>query len=185
MRYSRPNGLFFDGVALGVLLLLAGVGQCVLGPWFWGLYKPPLLMAVVVYFALMRPRGVASAAALLGGILADGLGSVGFPAHVLVSIGVLAFCLFWGRENLNRVPSTCAFLGTCAVFLTQVLQCVALWQGGALHETLLGLLLRFAIHIGFSFPVLWMAVWGMWLFERATGNCLPDEKKGVHFHARA
>ena len=117
---------FFDALALAVLLVLAAALQQGLGPWAWGLAKPPFLLAVAAYYALLRPLWLAVPASFCAGAWADGLGSVpGCPVFA-AALALVAFCAFWGRAQLTRSLGACVFVGTVAALVATLLQALAL-----------------------------------------------------------
>lgn len=84
------------------LLVVGGLLQSLMPALAWlGLSKPPFLLAVVIYFALMHSRGMALTAALLAGIIQDSLSlfPVGYSSLCFVVFAVI-LCRY--RENLFR-----------------------------------------------------------------------------------
>lgn len=177
-----PNGPAYDVLALAILLVAAAALQQACGPWLWGLAKPPFLLAVVSYYALLRPLSLAVPAAFCAGAWADGLSSVPFPATLLSALGVLAVCTFWGRAVLYRTPAVCALLGAGAALVAALLQAAALFRVGALHDTAVLLLLRLLLQTLLAAPVVFATAWLARAFERLTGN-IPPPEKGPEFHA--
>ena len=180
---QRSNGPLYDVLALVLLLVAAAVLQQSCGPWLWGLAKPPFLLSLAAYYALLRPLPLAVPAVSAAGILADGLGSVPFPATLAAALALLAFCAFRGRKVLVRTPRSCALLGAAAVLAALLLQALALRLAGSLHDSALELLLRSVCQTLLAVPVAYASAWAAWGFERATGN-IPPERKGAPAHAR-
>ena len=180
---KRPeNGPFYNLLALAILMVAAALLQQACGPWFWGLAKPPFLLAVAAYYALLRPLPLAIPAAFWAGVWADGLGSVPFPATLLASLGLLAACAFHGRAAFYRTPAACALLGSCAALATAILQAAALFQTGTLQDSPVLLLLRLLLQMLLAIPVVFRTAWAARAFERATGN-IPPPEKGAPSHA--
>ena len=177
-----PNGPVYDVLALAILLVAAAALQQACGPWLWGLAKPPFLLAVASYYALLRPLTLAVPAAFCAGAWADGLGSVPFPATLLAALAVLAVCAFWGRAVLYRTPAVCALLGSGAALVATLLQAAALLRDGALPDSPVLLLLRLLLQTLLAVPVVFATAWLARAFERLSGN-LPPPEKGPSFHA--
>lgn len=84
------------------LLLVGGLLQSLMPAMAWiGLTKPPFLLAVALYFALVHTRGMALAAAILAGIIQDSLSlfPIGYSSLCFV---VFAAVLTRTRETLFR-----------------------------------------------------------------------------------
>lgn len=76
------------GVILAVLLVAAGLSQDIIpGPLVLGQVKAPVLLALVLYYALGHSRVTLLWAAILGGILQDSL------SLVPIGYSALSFCL--------------------------------------------------------------------------------------------
>lgn len=76
------------GVILAVLLVMAGLSQDLIpGPLVLGQVKAPMLLALVLYYALAHSRTTLLWAAILAGILQDSL------SLVPIGYSVLVFCL--------------------------------------------------------------------------------------------
>ena len=178
-----PNGLFFDLLALVSLLVLSAVLQQTCGPWLWGLAKPPFLLAIASYYALLRPLRYAFPVAFIAGAWADGLGSVPVPATLFTALVLVGFCALHGRAVLNRTPIACTLLGTVGTLTTFLLQAIALRCAGRLADAPSVFLLRLVCQTALAIPVVFATSWFAVLFERATGNT-PKEGKGAPVHAR-
>ncbi|MEI8352381.1 MAG: rod shape-determining protein MreD [bacterium] len=84
------------------LLVLGGLLQSLIPAMAWiGLSKPPVLLAVVIYFALTHPRGLALTAAIVAGIIQDSLSlfPIGYSSLCFV---VFVAVLVRTRETLFR-----------------------------------------------------------------------------------
>ena len=162
---------FFDVLALAVLLVLAATLQQALGPWAWGLAKPPLLLCLAAYYALMRPLWLAVPAAFCAGVWADGLGSVpGCPA-LAAALALVAFCAAWGREQLTRTVWTAAFLGTFAALAATLLQALALAVSrDGLPDAASVLAARLVCQTAVAAPAALATAAFARLFERLSGN---------------
>ena len=69
-------------------LVAAAVGQAMVPSWArLGMVKPPLLLGLVIYYALTRERHWALVAALLAGIFQDAMG------HIPLGYSAAGFCL--------------------------------------------------------------------------------------------
>ena len=120
-------------LVMGMLLLAAAVLQPVL-PLVLGSHwmLPPLLIAVVVYYALLDSRGWAMTAALLAGILLDALGRA--------PLGGSAFILLCGAGGIHSVRAqvyrnswlTQALLGGGLSMIYALLSGLLLWVTGNL-----------------------------------------------------
>ena len=111
-------------VIMMLLLLFAQVLQLNLAPGqFLGYATPPLVLGVVLYYALERGRGWALLAGVVGGFLVD--------AHSIgVGLGVSTFCycvtaLFVGRFRhlvfSDSVFTSAFFGGLCAALIDLVI----------------------------------------------------------------
>ena len=100
------------GVMLAVLLVAAGLLQDFIpGALVLGQVKAPILLAVVLYYALAHSRTTFLWAAILGGILQDSLSLVpiGYSALAFCLVGLLAHRY---REVLfTRSPATAVLVG--------------------------------------------------------------------------
>ncbi len=118
-------------LTLATMLLAAAVVQPVLplilgNPWM----VPPLLTAVVAYYALLDSRGWAMAAALLAGCLLDALGRA--------PLGGSAFILLCGAGGIHAVRAqlyrnswlTQALLGCGLAMLYALFSALLLWITG-------------------------------------------------------
>ena len=96
-------------------ITLAAVLQTEAGAWsYLGEAKPPFLLAVVLYFALMRGNGPAMAAALLAGLVQDALGHGRLGVSMWCFAAVAAF-VGQSRDKLfPRRTSTHMLLGAGA-----------------------------------------------------------------------
>jgi len=84
------------------LLLAAGLLQSLMPAMAWmGLSKPPFLMAVALYYALVHSRGMALTSAIIAGIIQDSLSlfPVGYSSLCFV---VFALAVTGTRETLFR-----------------------------------------------------------------------------------
>lgn len=160
------------------LLLLGGLLQSFVPALAWlGLSKPPFLLGVALYYALVHSRTTALAAAILAGIIQDSLSL--FPVGTsALCFTVFALALHRTRETLFRDSLfTVAALGAVLSALTTLGLCllvsgseggvaapfwwVALKTGGT---AVLGL---------FTAPVVWgMASW----LERHVGALAGGER---------
>ena len=76
-----------------VLLVITAVAQCAMPGWAaFGGVKPPLLLSVVLYYALTRERWTMVACAILAGLLQDALSPVplGYSTSCFCIIGFFA-----------------------------------------------------------------------------------------------
>ena len=164
---------FFDALALAVLLLAAAALQQGLGPWAWGLAKPPFLLSLAAYYALLRPLWLAVPAAFVAGAWADGLGSVPGGPVLVTSLALVAFCAFWGRNELTRDIGTCAFLATLATLAATLLQALALRTirgGEAFPDTASVFATRLVCQTALAVPTAFATAAAARLFERLVGN---------------
>jgi rod shape-determining protein MreD len=79
-------------LVLVVAVVLCALAQALLPSWeFLGGAKPPVLLGAVIYYALVRPRGLAVTAALLAGLLQDSLDQIplGFSAWTFCVLAIL------------------------------------------------------------------------------------------------
>lgn len=101
------------------LLLVGGLVQSLMpAAALLGLSKPPILMAVALYYALAHSRGTAVIAAILAGIMQDSMSllPVGYSAFCFVIFGVI---LAETREKLfGDSLLTVAILGAALGALT-------------------------------------------------------------------
>ena len=121
-------------MAIGAAILQSGVN-----PVFFGQAKPPFLMAVALYYAWMRPVGTAMAAALLCGLLQDGIGvlpagtSVAWMAALAVACHRLRHSLGIGSEvPVNAI--VCMALVVVTAPLTVGVEYVSLRLFGGIGE---------------------------------------------------
>lgn len=175
---ATRNPLPYQVFGAAVLVTSAAMLQEACGPWFWGLAKPPFLLAVATYYALLRPLPLAVPAVFCAGAWADGLGTVPFPATLVAALLLVAFCAVRGRAVLNRTPLCCAWLGAIAALATLLLQAVALFRAGLLHEPAGMIAGRLAAGALLALPVSLATAWTARAFERATGNIPPPEEEG-------
>lgn len=78
---------------------------------FLGQAKPPVLLAVVLYFALMRRPGVSLATAVCAGLLLDAFGQGRIGISVICFL-IIAWVVNESRDKLfGRRPSTQMMLG--------------------------------------------------------------------------
>lgn len=78
------------------MLALGAVLQAVLPAWaVLGLARVPVLLGLVLYYALTRPRAAALRAAVLAGLLQDGLG--------MIPLGYSSFCFSVMSIAVNHV----------------------------------------------------------------------------------
>lgn len=78
-------------LTMGFSLVFAAIVQALLPAWGWfGQAKAPVLLALVVYYALTRSRGWMLAAAVGAGILQDALGMIplGYSACLFCVLGL-------------------------------------------------------------------------------------------------
>ena len=169
---------FFDALALAVLLVLAAALQQGLGPWAWGLAKPPFLLAVAAYYALLRPMWLAVPASFCAGAWADGLGSVpGCPVFA-ASLALVAFCAFWGRAQLTRSLGACVFVGTMAALVAMLLQTLALAPGGVPDDAPV-LVARIVCQTALAVPTVLATALFARAFERLAGNLERKKEEEV------
>ncbi len=107
-------------VAIGILLLLmAALLQSILPAVSWlASVKPPFLMAVVLFYALIHRRGAFVTVAILAGVVQDSLSLIpaGFSAICFLALGL---AIFEGRGILLRDSAlTVAALGAVMGGLT-------------------------------------------------------------------
>ena len=110
-------------MAIMIFLLLAGgLLQSLMPATAWmGLSKPPFLLAVALYYALVHSRGTALAAAILAGVIQDSLSlfPVGYSSLCFV---VIALVVGGARETLFRDSLfTVAIVGAALAALTTLL----------------------------------------------------------------
>ena len=167
----------FDALALAVLLVFAAVLQQGLGPWAWGLAKPPFLLAIAAYYAQLRPMWLAVPASFCAGAWADGLGSApGCPIFV-ASLALLAFSAFCGRQQLTRSLGSCVFVGTVAVLAATLLQALTLAMApGGLPDAVPVFAARLVCQTALAVPTILATALFARAFERLAGNI--DSKKG-------
>ena len=170
----------FDVLALAVLLVLAAALQQGLGPWAWGLAKPPFLLAVAAYYALLRPLWLAVPAAFCAGAWADGLGSVpGCPVFA-ASLALVAFCAFWGRAQLTRSLGACVFLGTMAALVATLLQALVLaLTPGGIPDAAPVFAARIVCQTVLAVPTVLATALFARTFERLTGNLERKKEEEV------
>ena len=167
----------FDALALGVLLVCAAALQQGLGPWAWGLAKPPFLLAVAAYYAQMRPMGLAVPAALCSGAWSDGLGGVPGCPSLVAALALLAFSAFWGREQLTRGPGACVAVGACATLLMTLFQAFALWTApGCFPDTAAVFAARLVCQTALAVPTVLATVLLARGLERLAGTDEPKKE---------
>lgn len=82
-----------------------------------GQAKPPLVMCLVLYYALDRPRSLMLGAAILGGVVSDSMNAMplGYSTLCLMGVGLLARAyrdvVFTGRWITHMVFGALAGLG--------------------------------------------------------------------------
>lgn len=180
-RPRTPADAFFDALTLVVLLVLAAVFQQGLGPWAWGLAKPPFLLSLAAYYAMTRPLWLAVPGAFVAGAWADGLGSVPGAPSLVAALALVAFCAFWGRAELARGPGACVLVATVASLVATLLQALALrfLSSAPFPDPPAVLALRFAAQTVLAAPTALVTAFAAHLFERLVGNLEAKPKGGV------
>ncbi|MDE0837825.1 MAG: rod shape-determining protein MreD [Kiritimatiellae bacterium] len=115
------------GLVMIIAMLIATVLQVYLpGHPMLGSARCPLLLAVVLYYALCRPREAMAVAACLCGVLLDTTSGIplGFSCVCFLAIGV--FASRCRSLVLVEAAITQAFFGATAAFLLHVIQFVFL-----------------------------------------------------------
>jgi len=129
----------YEYLTLFIMAVAAAILQSGVNPVFFGQAKPPFLMAVALYFAWMRPVGVALAAALLCGLLQDGIGvlpagtSVAWMAFLAVGCHRLRHGLGLGSE-IPVNAAVCMALVVAVAPLTVGVEYVSLRLFGGIGE---------------------------------------------------
>ncbi|MCL1856121.1 MAG: hypothetical protein FWF84_00530 [Kiritimatiellaeota bacterium] len=117
----------YEYLTLFIMAIGAAIVQSGVDPVFFGQVKPPCLLAVAVYYAWLRPLGAALAAAVVCGLLQDGLGvlppgtSVAWMAFLAVACHRVA-----ARKVVPVNVATCVGLVVAAVAPTVAVEYVAL-----------------------------------------------------------
>ena len=138
---------------MSMALLGAAVLQSVLPSYaFMGQVRPPLLLAVVLYYALHYDVLPAMWAALLAGFLHDALGGVPM-GYTVVAFGLLGLMAGRCREFISRdnlVPHS--LIGAAASFVVTLAMFIVLRMRGDI-----------ACHLSWALlKAFWAAILGMW-----------------------
>lgn len=100
------------GLVMALVFLVCAVLQTLVPPLAWlGLAKPPLLLSVVLYYALTRGGWAAMLAALLGGLLTDALSAVPLGYSSTCYLLVVWMVSRFRDVVLTESPVTQAFFG--------------------------------------------------------------------------
>ncbi|MBU4429977.1 MAG: rod shape-determining protein MreD, partial [Verrucomicrobia bacterium] len=109
-------------IVMGLALMGAVLVEMLCPVWvFMGQAKPPLVMSVVLYYALNRPLALMLGAAVLGGVLNDSINALplGYSALCLAGIGLAARSyrdvVFSGRWITHMVFGALAGVGMTLV----------------------------------------------------------------------
>ena len=109
-------------IVMGLALMGAVMVEMLCPVWiFMGQAKPPLVMSVVLYYALNRPLALMLSAAVLGGVLNDSINALplGYSSLCLVGIGLVARSyrdvVFSGRWITHMVFGAMAGVGLTLV----------------------------------------------------------------------
>jgi len=148
-----------SALALLSMLVIGAMLQAVLPSWIiFGSLRPPILVGLVVYYALTRERSSALRAAFLAGIFQDAMSMIplGYSSFVLCLIAWLINAV---RDNVYvRNWVTHALFGGLAAGVSALLTYVLLRQGGllelgmsALPRRLLGAVLAGALTVPVTF----------------------------------
>jgi rod shape-determining protein MreD len=121
-------------VVMIFLVFVAGVAQSTIpGLAPAGHARAPLLLGVVLYYALLRGQGSALLAALLAGMFQDGLSLVPFGySSFCFFVVVLVVVLFREAVFQESVVTTAFFGGVSAVMVGIGLH-ILLWKEGLVH----------------------------------------------------
>ncbi len=153
--------LGYNLLVLYVLVTLAAILQEGLRPLAWGQVKPPFLLAVATYYALLRPPWIAVLAALWCGWMREGL-SGGLPPGVALLGLVLtaAGCTVWGRRQLPETALSCVVVVSAMGALLTWIEFVWLRAGGRIAGwSLLDVGLRSLTLALIAVPVAGLTAW--------------------------
>lgn len=151
MKRDSP---FHNALVMFILTTVAAALQDGLPPLPWGGMKPPILLAVAVYYAFLRPVPYAVPAVLWCGVLQDGLGGLPTGTSLAGMVALLAFCVAWGRTQLPETRLTCSLVGAGAAFLLSLAEYASLRSAGVLPSRPWSfIVLRAALCGAFAVPV--------------------------------
>lgn len=160
-------------IVMGSALVAGAVAELAWPAWtVLGQAKAPILLGVVLYYALARSGGLMLTAALLGGVLADSL------AALPLGVTALSFCGVGGLARLGRGVlfgargRTHMYVGACAaavcVGLVYCFLCVRAPELRALPLRFVGVKAIGAALLGLAVtPLVYLGLQGV---ERMMGN---------------
>jgi hypothetical protein len=128
----KPSAPLYNVLVMFVLTTVGAVLQDGLPPLAWGALKPPFLLAVATYYALLRPLPYAVPAVLWCGLLQDGLGSLPDGTSLAGMVALLAFCVLWGRSQLPESRLMCVLVGAGSAVILSLIEYVSLRMSGLL-----------------------------------------------------
>ncbi len=160
---------------MAILMSLGAVFQNRTPPLTWGGVKPPFLVAVVAYYAMLRPLWLAGLAAVWAGLLLDGLGCAPIATSLAGMLGMLAFCGFWARRQMAESVPTCALITVGAAAGIALLQYGVLrWRGGFPRLDVASLVLRLVLHGVLAVPVGVATAWAAKVLDRLALNTYTE-----------
>lgn len=159
----RQLSLFFA-------LLMAALAQQTLPATPWTGWAPaPFMLGVVIYYALMRERRVSVEAALLAGLMEDGL-SLAPLGMTSFAYAAAALVIDWARGDVvARQWTTHAALGAAANLWATAFAAVVLYSGALISPGPLFLLLRAGGAVVMGALAAPLACWAMEGLEETLG----------------
>ncbi len=159
------------GYNLLVLYVLATLGAWLqegVRPLGAGQLKPPVLLAVATYYALLRPPWLAVVAAVWCGWLLEGLAGALPPGLGLMGLALpCAGCLLWGRRQLPETALSCVVVVSAAGLLLTWVEFVWMRLGGRLEGWgLFDVALRSLSGALLAAPVTALTVWTAMRLDR-------------------
>jgi len=177
----RPRNWATTMTALNMtfLLLAAGVLQSLLPAFAWlGSAKPPILLAVALYYAVLHERPAMVAAALLAGVIQDSLSllPMGYSALAFTLLGWLAH---QSRQVVFRESLvTAGLLGAVGGMASTLLLCLMLVLGGDYVVGSVFWVIRKIIGAGLlgllTMPLVWR---GATALDRLVGVLEPEQQQ--------
>ena len=171
-------------MSMAVMILAIGVGifleLSMQSSIFMGLARPPVLALIVAYYALNHSVPMMLAAALLGGILCDGIGSLplGITPLALAAIGAVLH-YYRGTVFSGKIVTSIVIGAAIGVSVTLIVFTLLLFLGQAHYSlqlrTICLKIIGTMIYGAVFFPVIYALLERL---ELLTGAGLPERRPG-------
>jgi len=132
-------------LAMFVAVVMAAILQELVPAFSAAHVKLPCLLGVAVYYSMCREPVYGVTAAVVCGVLQDGLGNIPYGVSLISFCVTSLLCILVLRRQLPENTVSCMIVGMAGGLLTQVLQYAALvWSGQYAVLPFLFLMLRAA-----------------------------------------